>query len=237
MVRTLGIPRGGADSRQKMKNKWPGPLVSDRSPWAHRIGVWQQPLWRGFWRDEHVELPPRSPVSAATLAGATHMDRRAGESLFQSMTALGGCCAVLAGRVGWPSCSQLWWEAAAPWVGCAGWRRARGERWPFFAGCAGNLPQWGGGSSLLRVLPTWDGEARVLGRRDTRGCVYVGVSVHGLCVHKASLVAQMVENLPALQEMRVGSLGPEDYIYIWVCLVCILSCYSRFFFLLYRHLF
>ena len=54
----------------------------------------------------------------------------------------------------------------------------------------------------------------MLGRRDTRGCVYVGVSVHGMHVYKTSLVAQMVENPPAVQETLVGSLGPEGYIYI-----------------------
>ena len=54
----------------------------------------------------------------------------------------------------------------------------------------------------------------MLGRRDTRGCVYVGVSVHGMHIYTASLVAQMVKNPPAVQETLVGSLGPEDYIYI-----------------------
>ena len=63
----------------------------------------------------------------------------------------------------------------------------------------------------------------MLGRRETRGCVYVGVSVHGMHVYKAFLVAQMVKNPPTVQEMLVGSLGPEDYIYIGVCLVCTLS--------------
>ena len=31
-----------------------------------------------------------------------------------------------------------------------------------------------------------------------------------LTVEQASMVAQKVKNLPAMQETRVGSLGPED---------------------------
>ena len=32
----------------------------------------------------------------------------------------------------------------------------------------------------------------------------------GLCMNRASLVAQMVKNLPAVREIQVQSLGQED---------------------------
>ena len=37
-----------------------------------------------------------------------------------------------------------------------------------------------------------------------------GTTVRGTLLHRASLGAQMVKNLPAMQETRVQSLGRED---------------------------
>ena len=44
----------------------------------------------------------------------------------------------------------------------------------------------------------------------TKSLWVLGVNQHRLSEFRASLVAQMVENLPAMQETWVGSLGRED---------------------------
>ena len=46
--------------------------------------------------------------------------------------------------------------------------------------------------------------------KNLKTSVCVGVGVGGLVVERASLVAQMIKNLPAMQETQVQSLGWED---------------------------
>ena len=46
--------------------------------------------------------------------------------------------------------------------------------------------------------------------RDRHRYIYMYAWKYVLCIHGTSLVAQMVKNLPAVQETWVGSLGRED---------------------------
>ena len=45
---------------------------------------------------------------------------------------------------------------------------------------------------------------------ESHRCIFLGAPTHITQEHAACLVAQIVKNLPAIQEMRVAFLGWED---------------------------